>query len=95
MDQGFGSQMVADKRRPRRGRRCSPTRLGVDADGDVAAQMRAKTVDEVLAAASDLAGQAEDVKRDTLLEAGGRRLQLLPEMPTELWSSGDISRCLC
>jgi para-nitrobenzyl esterase len=87
MDQGFGVKMAASKQQAESAGEVFADRLGVDAAGDVVAQLRAKTVDELMAAAADVSGQADEVKRILFWKPVVDGF-VLPDMPTELWSSG-------
>jgi para-nitrobenzyl esterase len=91
MDRGFGVKMVAEKAEAEAAGEVFAARLGVDPAGDVAAQMRAKPVEQLMAAAADVSGQAEEVKRILFWKpvVDG---YVLPDMPTTLWSSGRYQR---
>jgi para-nitrobenzyl esterase len=88
LDQGFGVQMVEDREQAEARGEAFAERLGVDPSGDVAAQMRAKSTDELLAAAADLAADTDSLGQIVLWKpvVDG---YVLPGMPTELWATGE------
>ena len=91
MDQGFGVMMAADKQQAESVGEVFADKLRVDRAGDVAAQLRAKTVDELMAAAADVSGRADELQRILFWKpvVDG---SVLPDMPTELWASGRHER---
>ena len=87
MDQGFGTKVVADKQEAESTGEEFAARVGVDPGGDVAAQLRATTVDELLSAGDELMDETEDVEQILFWKpvVDG---YVLPDMPTALWLEG-------
>ncbi len=87
MDQGFGTKVVSDKEEAESAGEDFAARLGVDSGGDVASQLRAMTVDELLAAGEDFMDRTEDVYQILYWKpvVDG---YVLPDMPTALWLEG-------
>jgi para-nitrobenzyl esterase len=64
-------------------------KLGIDPTQEAAAQMRAKSVEEIMSAAADLAKDANEVQRILFWKpvVDG---YVLPDMPTSLWLSDNL-----
>jgi para-nitrobenzyl esterase len=91
MDQGFGVKMAATREQAEAAGEVFAERLGVDPTGDVAAQLRAEAVDDLMSVASGLKSDAAEVERILFWKpvVDG---YLLPDMPTKLWASGQYQR---
>ena len=94
MDQGFGTKMVADRDEAEAQGQVFAARLGVDPTGDVAdvaARLRSVGVDELMAAAADLTGDAGEIQRILFWKpvVDG---YVLPDTPTALWLSGRLPK---
>jgi para-nitrobenzyl esterase len=91
MDQGFGVQMAATKEQAEAAGEVFADKLGVDPAGDVAEQLRDALIEDVMAAAAELAGQAKEVERILFWKpvVDG---YVLPDLPTALWTSGQYHR---
>ncbi len=89
MDQGFGTKMVADRDEAEAQGQVFAARLDIDPAGDAAAQLRSKGVDEIMAAAADLTGDADEIQRILFWKpvVDG---YVLPDMPTALWLSDTL-----
>ena len=90
LDKGFGVTMADTKERGEAAGQIFAEKLSVEASGDVAAQLRAKTPEELLDAAAALANDVTSVDRILLWKpvVDG---YVLPAMPTVLWQSGRLN----
>ena len=91
MDQGFGRKMVAEVDEAEAQGVTFASRLGIDSAGDVAGRLRGADVEEIMAAAEDLSGGADDIDQILFWKpvVDG---YVLPAMPTSLWLSGDVHK---
>jgi para-nitrobenzyl esterase len=91
MDQGFGTRMAATKEQAEAAGEVFAEKLGVDPSGDVSSQLRDALIEDIMAVAADLAGQAEQVERILFWKpvVDG---YVLPDLPTALWLSGQYNR---
>ena len=91
LDQGFGLSMAATLEGAEAAGEEFAEKLGVDASGDVAAQMRAKTPEALLGAAAQLAGYKDSLDRILIWKpvVDG---YVLPDLPTRLWAAGRQQR---
>jgi para-nitrobenzyl esterase len=89
LDQGFGVTVADTRERAEDAGRRFAEGLAVEASGDVAAQLRAKTPVELLDAATEVAEDVDSVGRILLWKpvVDG---YVLPAMPTELWRTGRL-----
>ena len=87
LDHGFGVTTASTLEAGEETGAALVERLGVDPAGDVAAQMRAKTPEELLAAAEELAEESGLMERGLFWKpvADGH---VLPDLPTKLWATG-------
>jgi para-nitrobenzyl esterase len=87
MDQGFGVKMAATKEQAESMGEAFAERLGVDPAGDVAAQLRAEPVDDLMSVASKMKRETEEVKRILFWKpvVDG---YVLSDLPSKLWASG-------
>ena len=84
LDSGFGVSTTATLQDAEKAGEAYAQRLGVDPSGDVAAQMRALTPDQLLAAAGG-AGTLVDTGLTWKPVADGH---VLADLPTRLWAAG-------
>jgi para-nitrobenzyl esterase len=87
MDQGFGVQMAATKEQAEAAGKAFAEALGVDPSADVAAQMRAASPDELLAAAEEMASGLDSLDRILVWKPVVDGV-VLPDLPSTLWLSG-------
>jgi para-nitrobenzyl esterase len=86
MDQGFGVQMAATKEQAEATGEAFAEALGVDPSADVAAQMRAATPRELLAAAEEMASGLDSLDRILVWKPVVDGF-VLPDLPSRLWLS--------
>ena len=84
LDHGFGVQTAGTLAQAETDGQSFAAKLGVDLTGDVAAQMRAKTPAELLAAAQGGGGLTDIGLRWKPVADG----YVLPDLPTVLWAAG-------
>jgi para-nitrobenzyl esterase len=91
LDQGYGMPTTATVAQAEAAGEDMARRLGVDPAGDVAAQLRAKTPDELIEAAQQVSNESGTMERILLWRpvADGRHL---PDLPTRLWAAGKQHR---
>jgi para-nitrobenzyl esterase len=87
LNQGFGVSTTATEEQAEAAGANFVSRLGIDGEGDVLAQMRAKTTADLQAAAKELADETPAMERSLLWKPvadGG----LVPDLCTRLWAAG-------
>jgi para-nitrobenzyl esterase len=86
LDQGYGIATTATSEEAEASGEDFARRLGIDPSGDVAAQMRAKTPQELLEVAKDLSEESGTMERILVWKpvADG---YVLPDLPTRLWEA--------
>ena len=87
LDSGFGVSTARTLKQGEDEGQQFAAQLGIDSSGDAAAQLRAKTPDELLAAADKLSAQTKLVEKGLVWTpvADG---YVLPDLPSELWVQG-------
>lgn len=88
LDYGFGVSTTGTLKEAETAGEDFAARLGVDASGDVAAQMRTKSVEDLLAAMAEVAGESGLLEQGLTWKpvADG---YVLPDAPTRLWAAGE------
>jgi para-nitrobenzyl esterase len=87
LDYGFGASTTGTLKEAEESGAALARRLGVDQSGDVLAQLRAKTPDELLAAAAT-SGEDSGLMQNGLTWKPVADGYLLPDLPTKLWAEG-------
>lgn len=88
LDHGFGVSTTGTLNEAEAAGEAFAARLGVDEAGDVAAQLRAKSSDELLAAMAEVARESGLMEQGLTWKpvADG---YVLPDLPSKLWAAGE------